>query len=104
MLHGDAAAILQAANSVVGFVEAQGKSSEWMVADSRDAGGAVQWNYLYSLAPLLNLVNAASVIIVNLASDKSGKGREHRGLDPDSLSPLPMSSAAAPAAQCHLCR
>jgi hypothetical protein len=95
MARGDAAAILQAARAIVGFVEAQGNNSAWMVNDSRDSGGAVMWNYPYSLSSLLTLVNSASAIVIKLASSRGSKSRNDNaaqrgaaGPDPDSLSPV----------------
>jgi hypothetical protein len=105
MTRGDAPAILQAAKTIVGFVEAQGKNSEWMINDGRDCNGAVVWNFPYSLTPLLNLVNVASGIIVKLVSNKSAKSREvmqkEQGAGTDSVSPLaslPVSWSTAAAA------
>jgi hypothetical protein len=103
MTRGDAAAILQAAKAIVGFVEAQGKNCDWMVNDRRDTGGAGLWNYPYSLSPLLQLVSSASTIIVKLSCEKSGKlhdnpVREHIGSDSESFSPsaiLPSLSISA---------
>ncbi len=100
MTRGDAAAILQASRAIVGFVEAQGKSSTWMVNDSRDSGGTVMWNYPYSLSSLLTLVDSASAIIIKLASSRGSKSRdtsqrEAAGSDPDSLSPLAYLPSAA---------
>lgn len=108
MTRGDAPAILQAAKAIVGFVEAQGKNTEWMINDGRDSGGAVMWNFPYSLTPLLNLVNVASGIIVKLVSDKSANAKSKEVLQKEqgasgtdavsSLASLPVSWSAAAAA------
>jgi hypothetical protein len=100
MTRGDVTAIQQAARAIVCFVEAQGENCQWMVNDVRDSGSSGLWNYPYSISPLLQLVDAASVIIVKLASEKSSKSqdvisREQPGSDGDPLSPTTAMSSTA---------
>ncbi len=100
MTRGDVSAIQHAAKAIVCFVEAQGENCEWMVNDVRDSGSSGLWNYPYSISPLLQLVDAASAIILKVASDKSSKSqgmisREQNGSDSDSLSPTAVSPSMA---------